>query len=178
MIIFLFDIGVFFLPPHTPLPPFSPPKRLAVLNGALPVSAHDTARRRHASVRGSRTLPLIPLQTMSRGGRGDPLPGRASEFGAYMAAKVAKLGDQFGAYAAAAAADAGASCEDGALFRGVVVHVNGFTVPSAAVRANGERERERGREREGWREREKRRFERGFFRLREKKHIQERRKKT
>lgn len=71
---------------------------------------------------------------MSRRGPADGPPGRLSEFATYMTNKVAKLDDQFGAYAAAAAADAGtAGTRAGQLFRGVVIHVNGWTTPSAAV---------------------------------------------
>lgn len=68
---------------------------------------------------------------------------RASEFGAYMANKVAKLGVQFDTYAARAVESVEASDAAGALFAGVVIHVNGLTMPSAAVRREGGEGRDR-----------------------------------
>ena len=71
---------------------------------------------------------------MSRRGGDSTFPGRASEFATYMTNKVAKLRDQHDQYAAAAAADAGTvGTEAGGVFAGVCIHVNGRTVPSAAV---------------------------------------------
>jgi len=82
------------------------------------------------------------------GGRGGHVPIDRSDgygFAEYMAAKIAKLGDQMGAHAAnlaaagavAAATAGGANCggtsasssSSSSLFAGVTVHVNGHTVP-------------------------------------------------
>lgn len=72
--------------------------------------------------------------TMSRRGGDSAVPGRASEFATYMTNKVAKLREQHDQYAATAAAGAGtAGTEAGGVFAGVCIHVNGRTMPSAAV---------------------------------------------
>lgn len=66
-------------------------------------------------------------------GRGD----RGSDMKSYMANKVAKLGVQFDAYAARAAEAGDGEAASACLFVGVVIHVNGLTVPSAAVGVGG-----------------------------------------
>jgi DNA repair protein REV1 len=97
---------------------------------ALPVAASPGLKRARGDDDPSTSLSnpeSAPAQNPRRAFSSSPF----ADFGSYMSAKNSKLAAQFEADASTSAA------EPGALFAGVSIFVDGFTVPSSQVPAAG-----------------------------------------